>query len=49
MKTGNIHAPKQDNNLLALPPPDKGNDQIKNATIMGMARYSQAMKELAEV
>lgn len=49
MKIRNIHAPKRDNNLLALPRPAKGNDQIKNATIMGMARYSQAMKELAEV
>lgn len=49
MKTKNICAQKRNKNLVSLPHPAKGNDQVKNATTMGMARYSQAMQELARL
>lgn len=49
MKTKNICAPKRDKSLVALPCPAKGNDQVKNATTIGMERYNQAMQELARL
>lgn len=49
MKTKNMCVPKRNKNLVALPHPAKGNDHVKNATTMGMARYSQAMQELAKL